>query len=63
LVTLWNVDDRSTAEFMKSFYRSLESGGDLAVAVKDAMAELRRQRPHPYYWAPFTLVGADRRPG
>jgi len=63
LVTLWNVDDRSTAEFMKSFYRSLESGGDLAAAVQDAMAELRRQRPHPYYWAPFTLVGADRRPG
>jgi CHAT domain-containing protein/tetratricopeptide (TPR) repeat protein len=60
LVTLWNVDDRSTAAFMTTFYAYLESGVDAAAAVQQSMADLRRQYPHPYYWAPFTLVGADR---
>jgi CHAT domain-containing protein len=59
LVTLWNVNDRSTAEFMVSFYRHLGDGVDKAAAVQMAMADLRQHYPHPYYWAPFILVGAD----
>jgi CHAT domain-containing protein len=59
LVTLWNVNDRSTAEFMVSFYRQLGAGVDKATAVRMAMADLRQHYPHPYYWAPFILVGAD----
>jgi CHAT domain-containing protein len=58
LVTLWNVHDVSTANFMTFFYRHLEAGEDKATAVQQAMAELREQCPHPYYWAPFILVGA-----
>jgi CHAT domain-containing protein len=62
LVTLWNVHDRSTAVFMTSFYRHLGTGGDKAAALQLAMADLRQEYPHPYYWAPFILVGADRGP-
>jgi CHAT domain-containing protein len=62
LVTLWNVDDRSTCAFMKAFYRHLEDGVDAACSVQRAMAHVREEHPHPYYWAPFTLVGADRQP-
>ena len=58
LVSLWNVHDVSTAHFMTFFYRQLEAGADKATAVQQAMAELRAQNPHPYYWAPFILVGA-----
>jgi CHAT domain-containing protein/tetratricopeptide (TPR) repeat protein len=57
LLSLWDVHDRSTAEFMKSFYRCLMAQGDKAVALQSAMQELRKEYAHPYYWAPFVLVG------
>jgi len=28
-----------------------------AVALREAMLELRKTREHPYYWTPFILVG------
>jgi CHAT domain-containing protein len=57
LLTLWDVHDRSTAEFMTSFYRRLQEGQEKATALQGAMIDLRSRYPHPYYWAPFTLVG------
>jgi CHAT domain-containing protein len=57
LLTLWDVHDRSTAEFMSSFYRRLQEGQDKATALQGAMHELRSRFPHPYYWAPFALFG------
>lgn len=57
LVTLWDVNDQSTAEFMKRFYRRLQAGSGKAVALQEAMLDLRQDYPHPYYWAPFVLVG------
>ncbi|HUY14922.1 MAG TPA: CHAT domain-containing protein [Terriglobia bacterium] len=58
LVTLWDVNDRSTAMFMKSFYSALSTLDNKAVAVQRAMRHVREQYPHPYYWAPFVLVGS-----
>jgi len=60
LVTLWDVHDRSTARFMASFYTHLHNQDDSAVAIQQAMRELRARKPHPYYWAPFVLVGRTR---
>jgi len=57
LLTLWDVHDRTTAEFMASFYRRLQTHGDKGLALRDAMLDLRENHPHPYYWAPFVLVG------
>jgi CHAT domain-containing protein/tetratricopeptide (TPR) repeat protein len=57
LVTLWDVNDQSTAEFMELFYRALQVNPNKAKALQSAMAELRRRYKHPYYWAPFVLVG------
>jgi CHAT domain-containing protein len=58
LLTLWDVHDRSTAEFMRSFYAHMrDERTSKARALQVAMLELREKRPHPYYWAPFTLVG------
>jgi CHAT domain-containing protein/tetratricopeptide (TPR) repeat protein len=57
LVTLWDVSDQSTAEFMELFYAGLRGEKNKAEAVQGAMAEIRRRYPHPYYWAPFVLVG------
>ena len=57
LLTLWNVHDRSAADFMTYFYRRFQGETDKAAALQGAMQELRQQYPHPYYWAPFTLIG------
>ena len=57
MVSLWDVNDRSTAEFMKSFYQHLGDTGHKAMALQRAMGEIRREYPHPYFWAPFVLAG------
>jgi CHAT domain-containing protein len=57
LVTLWDVNDQSTAEFMKLFYEHLKTNPNKAQAVQHATAEIRKQYAHPFYWAPFVLVG------
>jgi CHAT domain-containing protein/exonuclease VII small subunit len=57
LLSLWDVHDRSTAELMQEFYRSYIQNGDAAVSLRGAMQILRRENPHPYFWAPFVLVG------
>ncbi len=57
LLTLWDVHDRSTAEFMRAFYRNLRAGYGKAGALQSATQETRERYPHPCYWAPFVLVG------
>jgi CHAT domain-containing protein/tetratricopeptide (TPR) repeat protein len=57
LLSLWDVDDRSTADFMKLFYSHLLQQHDKAAALRSAMLDLRTRYPHPYYWAPFRLIG------
>ncbi|HEX5135334.1 MAG TPA: CHAT domain-containing protein [Planctomycetota bacterium] len=53
----WRVNDAATAEFMQAFYRNLRDGRGASGALREAMAEIRSLRPHPYFWAPFFLVG------
>ena len=57
LATLWEVDDKSTREFMESFYRHYTSGRSKAESLRKARIEIRRKYPHPYHWAPFVLIG------
>jgi CHAT domain-containing protein len=57
LLSLWDVHDQSTADFMAFFYRRLQGTNDKASALQGAMIELRERYPHPYHWAPFTLTG------
>jgi len=57
LLSLWDVHDQSTADFMACFYRRLQDGNSKASALRGAMTELRERYPHPYHWAPFTLIG------
>jgi CHAT domain-containing protein len=57
LLTLWDVNDRSTADFMKLFYERLRHDPNKARAAQYSMAEIRRTYGHPFYWAPFLLAG------
>jgi CHAT domain-containing protein len=58
LVTLWQVDDRATAAFMKTFYTRWLSGMDIRAAFEKAKADIRRTPgwEDPYYWAGFVLM-------
>ena len=57
VLSLWDVHDKSTAEFMKTFYQLLQQGQSKASALQTAMIQLRSSYPHPYQWAPFILAG------
>jgi CHAT domain-containing protein len=91
VVSLWPVDDASTALVMCAFYRAMQAGRPAAAALQDAQRHLRAVSAqeaegelgqlgdavpegardmltglggppatgydHPYYWAPFALVG------
>jgi CHAT domain-containing protein len=57
LLSLWDVHDRSTAELMQAFYKAYIESGDMASSLQSAMKQIRQQNPHPYFWAPFVLVG------
>ncbi len=57
MLTLWDVNDESSTELMNLFYRNLAGGHGKPVALQQAMCQVRSERPHPYYWAPFILVG------
>ena len=53
----WNVDSRSTGDLMAHFYRNLERGDTVPMALAGARRDLRGRKNHPYYWAAFDLVG------
>jgi len=70
MATLWSVFDPSTSEFMRSFYRSWTTGSmvskaealqhaQLAFLLAADQADPSATPPfaHPYYWAPFILIG------
>lgn len=63
VVTLWSVDDRATSILMKSFYGNmLTANKTKAEALRSAKLELIMQKEyaHPYFWAPFILIGDGR---
>lgn len=55
--TLWTVDDESTADLMEQFYRGLLQGQRPAAALRAAQRRLALVKPHPFYWAAFTVSG------
>lgn len=60
LATLWSVWDASTAEFMAEFYREIsQTQVSKAEALRQAQLLLLKnpKYEHPYFWAPFVLVG------
>ncbi len=68
VLSLWPVEDHATADLMTTFYRELAAGRSKAAALREAQLSLvqgsdparepaDRARAHPYFWAPFFLVG------
>lgn len=67
LVSLWRVEDESTAQLVESFYRAMRSGKKLNVALCAAQQEMLQIArassgsdaifQHPAFWAPFAVIG------
>ncbi|NES25526.1 MAG: CHAT domain-containing protein, partial [Symploca sp. SIO3E6] len=60
LATLWSVQDESTARLMVQFYQEFLQGDiSKAEALRHAQLALLKQPQyqHPFFWAPFVLVG------
>jgi CHAT domain-containing protein/tetratricopeptide (TPR) repeat protein len=60
VATLWEIDDRTTAEVMKRFYEGVLGRGERpAAALRSTQIALWKSRgwDAPYYWAAFTLQG------
>lgn len=60
LATLWPVADESTATLMADMYRRRQSDSLTKIeALRQAQIAMRvrTKYAHPYYWAPFILMG------
>ena len=53
------VDSVSVSELSLEFHKRLATGAPAAVAIQQAAAALRKDRAyrHPFYWAPFVVIG------
>lgn len=72
VVSLWPVHDASTALLMERFYHEIAQGADPAEALRSSRRGLRQvvaeaapgihvSYAHPFFWAPFVLIGESRR--
>ncbi|MFN3371957.1 MAG: CHAT domain-containing protein [Chloroflexus sp.] len=57
IVSLWTVDDETTARLMTTFYTLLRMGLRPAAALRYAQQSIMQSHPHPFFWAPFILIG------
>jgi CHAT domain-containing protein len=61
VVSQWKVDSRSTGELMAEFHRAYRAGGYVAARALQRAALATMRAPgyhHPFYWAPFVVLGA-----
>lgn len=54
----WGVADKSTAYWMREFYRCYLSDLPIGEAMQWSMAAVREKHPSAYHWAAFSLYGA-----
>jgi CHAT domain-containing protein len=61
LVSLWLAQDKATAQLMASWYAQLSQSDSIepAAALRAAQLRLKTEHAHPYYWAPFILIGKN----
>ena len=64
VATLWEVNDRSTAQLMRGFYRQVseQSPAPSLATAQRSMLHSDSDHRHPYYWSAFVLVGSGQAP-
>lgn len=59
IMSLWNVDDKVTSEFMVAFYGRLTdkaNNWNKRKAFEQTKEIIRKEHPDPYYWAAFVML-------
>ena len=59
IMSLWNVDDKVTPEFMVAFYEQLTdkaNNWNKRKAFEQTKEIIRKKHPDPYYWAAFVML-------
>lgn len=56
VMSLWKVNDVTTAMLMTHFYKYLVGGYERHQALWKAMMNVRKDYPDPYYWAGFVML-------
>lgn len=61
VMSLWKANDLSNHSIMKSFYSDLKNGIETSEALRKAklnyLDHADALSAHPFYWAPFVLIG------
>jgi len=57
VVSLWSLDDQAAIHTMTAFYQALRAGQPVHRALRNAQLLMMTMWRHPYYWAPFMLIG------
>jgi CHAT domain-containing protein/tetratricopeptide (TPR) repeat protein len=57
LLSLWMVDDETTAQLMVVFYQETKTGRSLSACLRQAQLKMFEQKGHPFFWSPFVLLG------
>jgi CHAT domain-containing protein/tetratricopeptide (TPR) repeat protein len=55
IMSLWQVPDKETAEFMQLFYTNLIKVKDIPLAFQKTQQSMRKKY-NPYYWGAFVLI-------
>ncbi len=59
MASLWKVEDAATRDLMIAFHGALAKVGRANALQQAQLAVLKNpQTAHPFYWAPFVLIGA-----
>jgi CHAT domain-containing protein len=59
MASLWEVEDVATRDLMVAFHSALPKAGRAAALQQAQLAVMQNPlTAHPYYWAPFILIGA-----
>jgi len=59
VVSRWTAESRATSRLMIEFHRRLVAGDSKPEALRRAQRSLMgdRRYAHPFYWAPFVVIG------
>ncbi len=64
VMTLWTVNDKSSAQIMTGFYKYLHLNQSKSTALRqsklDFIADADKVMSSPYFWGPFVTIGENR---
>ncbi len=61
VMTMWEVEDKSSITLMESFYQNLFKGKNKSEALKEAkikfIQEAKPENTHPFFWSSYVMLG------